>query len=62
MAACYVDSRGSLGCCLHSGGPPLSVLQVQEFMKNPKTPQQIMMEMAMKQMSGAMGSTPGAGG
>ncbi|GLI59053.1 hypothetical protein VaNZ11_000883 [Volvox africanus] len=35
--------------------------KVQEFMKNPKTPQQIMMEMAMKQMSGAMGSTPGAG-
>ncbi|GIL70010.1 hypothetical protein Vretimale_19691 [Volvox reticuliferus] len=35
--------------------------KVQEFMKNPKTPQQIMMEMAMKQMSGAMGGTPGAG-
>ncbi|EFJ50547.1 hypothetical protein VOLCADRAFT_103770 [Volvox carteri f. nagariensis] len=35
--------------------------KVQEYMKNPKTPQQIMMEMAMKQMSGAMGSTTGAG-
>ncbi|GLC43812.1 hypothetical protein PLESTB_000910600 [Pleodorina starrii] len=35
--------------------------KVQEFMKNPKTPQQIMMEMAMKQMSGAMGGAPGAG-
>ncbi|GFR46931.1 hypothetical protein Agub_g8579 [Astrephomene gubernaculifera] len=34
--------------------------KVQEFMKNPKTPQQIMMEMAMKQMTGAMGKTPGA--
>lgn len=33
--------------------------QVQEFMKNPKTPQQMMMEMAMKQMSSAM---PNAGG
>ncbi|KAG2445908.1 hypothetical protein HXX76_000511 [Chlamydomonas incerta] len=36
--------------------------KVQEFMKNPKTPQQIMMEMAMKQMSGAMGSAPGGAG
>ncbi|KXZ55944.1 hypothetical protein GPECTOR_2g1495 [Gonium pectorale] len=35
--------------------------KVQEFMKNPKTPQQVMAEMAMKQMMGAMGSTPGAG-
>ncbi|KAF5839505.1 hypothetical protein DUNSADRAFT_576 [Dunaliella salina] len=33
--------------------------KVQEYMKNPKTPQQMMTEMAMKQMMGAMGG-PGA--
>jgi hypothetical protein len=29
-------------------------------MKNPKTPQQMMTEMAMKQMMGAMGQSGGA--
>ncbi|PNH05331.1 hypothetical protein TSOC_008404 [Tetrabaena socialis] len=33
--------------------------KVQEFMKNPKTPQQMMAEMAMKQMMGTMGNAPG---
>jgi hypothetical protein len=40
--------------------PPVSITaQVQEYMKNPKTPQQMMAEMAMKQMMGAMGNNPG---
>ncbi|KAL6762327.1 hypothetical protein V8C86DRAFT_2520233 [Haematococcus lacustris] len=36
--------------------------KVQEYMKNPKTPQQMMAEMAMKQMMSSMGSGQGGPG
>lgn len=41
--------------------PLFCPLQVQEFMRSGKTPQQMMAEMAMKQMMGSMGGQNGAG-